>query len=640
MHCVNYKISNSNDFEDGGISSLVQMQQWINNSEIDEIGKYLVNLKNSERDFLLCWGVLNESSRSCNFRGHLEKALQKPSPLVFDAVTKNKFLCLRVLLDNGFSLKIKDPNGWNILHYLIAISHNDPSYEERAVAIWTQLLKILEEHQLVEWILKQDDLTGLRPVELALHLDCISLFDHIINTPEEYLAKTTQTGLWETRLYDITEYESHICTNNRRSKSLPLLACHVDRKMLANKVHTNVFHEGMMRRWAAAKITINFVPLILWFVLRFTAFIAFYVVVSTDLPLYSAWSFTVNAFYGFFVNLNFSLSTEEEYGIAIAYVLSDNETYSNETRATLLNLVDLYKTLCQPVDWYNAIEVETFFWTCFYFIIFYCFLTLTFDLVDIILTIFKKWYRWRFAFGKKKDIVNSSVYYRVCQFTFCAMILIWGFAYYYAPESDLASYGVLPTVYVSVWTILYFMQMLPSLGHFVNSIQKMLTIMLQFIVVYVFILIPYPHAFQVLLTRNNVGQCQAEGFTTAPEAWYSTFKIMLNMVDLGKYHSSGLQPANILHIVYVFTVAILLVNFFIALLATSVGETVEAGNVIMMLQRLSVVTVLERRLQLLCPCYYSFMQKFVYKCRGGKIYLEYHRFAGVERKTQAFLHDV
>ena len=194
-------------------------------------------------------------------------------------------------------------------------------------------------------------------------------------------------------------------------------------------------------------------------------------------------------------------------------------------------------------------------------------------------------------------------------------------------ESWFTEYGVIPTCYVSVWTVLYFIQMIPAIGHFVNSIQKMLTIMVKFLIVYIFILIPYPHAFLLLLSNDE--ECKPNGFDNIGHAIYSIFKIMLNMIDFDDYSSSRFS-VHLLHIIYVFTVAVLLVNFLIALLSTSVGETVEAGDVIMMLQRLSVITTLKRRLCFFCPLYYKIMNRLVCKCENGRIYLRCKRFSGVK----------
>ena len=147
---------------------------------------------------------------------------------------------------------------------------------------------------------------------------------------------------------------------------------------------------------------------------------------------------------------------------------------------------------------------------------------------------------------------------------------------------------------------------------------------------FLFVLIPYPHAFLVLLSSDT--NCQIKGFNSIGEATYTTFKAMLNMIDFNQLAPGGFGAVHILHIIYVFTVAILLVNFLIALLSTSVGETVETGDVMMMLQRLSVISALEKRCCFICPCFYKLMQRLVYKCENGRIYLQFSVFTGIKQK--------
>ena len=66
------------------------------------------------------------------------------------------------------------------------------------------------------------------------------------------------------------------------------------------------------------------------------------------------------------------------------------------------------------------------------------------------------------------------------------------------------------TCFFSIWCILYFVQLLPFLDPLVNSIQKMLGIMVGFIIVYFIMILPYPHAFLALLKGDN--KCRLEGF--------------------------------------------------------------------------------------------------------------------------------
>ena len=89
----------------------------------------------------------------------------------------------------------------------------------------------------------------------------------------------------------------------------------------------------------------------------------------------------------------------------------------------------------------------------------------------------------------------------------------------------------------SVWSILYFVQLLPYVDPFVNSIQKMLGIMINFTIVYFIMIFPYPHAFLALLKGNS--GCKLEGFESVWNGMYTSFKIMLNMVDLDTYNVNG-----------------------------------------------------------------------------------------------------
>ena len=188
---------------------------------------------------------------------------------------------------------------------------------------------------------------------------------------------------------------------------------------------------------------------------------------------------------------------------------------------------------------------------------------------------------------------------------------------------DLFVYLVLIVlVYVNTWCVLYFIQIPPYDGNFVNSIQRMLAIMAQFVFVYAIVVIPFPHAFEVLLRDD--GLCRSiKGFETIGMGIYSVFRIMLSMIDLTTYRSPSLNIAHVLHIIYVFMVAILLVNFLIALMSTSVGVVVDVGYVIMLVQHLSVEMLVEWRLIYPFAPLYKFLRKIFFKCYHCKIVIKH-----------------
>ena len=581
-----------------------------------------------DKDALLSRGVLQTEKHG---RG---RALEEVRPLLFEAIISESFACVPVLLSNGFPLTTRDNNGWNFIHYLTAISHYDHSFEKTAVELCGQTLLLATESQAKD-LLQQEDLDGLRPVELALHLSCILLFDYIVNVPGVYLSACHRIGCWERVSFDITEYEKLGCGQTRRG-SLLTLACNVDKDILSDEDSVRILKDGMLSQWIAAKLKINLIFLLVWCFWRVTSFLAFYVVISEDLSPYFTAQQNFEELMTYLRSLNFTVNFEdtESWSSASSTVLLDNITYSDTARQTVTNMLAIINRSCFPANWYGLVNLVIFYDMCVLFAMFCSVVSLVFDVIESLVWLCRRSYRWGTVFGKKKSLVTSTLYYRLCQFFFSILVTFWIACYRFAPNHLFQDYGILPTCYLSVWTVLFFLQILPSVGKFVNSIQRMLIVMFQFLIVYVILLIPYPHAFYFLLRETD--QCQVAGFSSLMDATYTVFKMMLNMVDFGDYTDipSGIHAVHILHIIYVFTVAILLVNFLIALLSSSVGETAEASDLTILLQRLSVLQTVESRMTKIFPCFYQLVNRHVYRCENGKMYLQYKKFAGPKQKLR------
>ena len=76
-----------------------------------------------------------------------------------------------------------------------------------------------------------------------------------------------------------------------------------------------------------------------------------------------------------------------------------------------------------------------------------------------------------------------------------------------------------------------------------------------------------------------------------------------------------------MHILFIFIVGILLLNFLIALLSAVVSEVVETGDIIMMLQRIYVARSVEARIERFCPCVCTLLKKIFFRCRDKKFYI-------------------
>ena len=101
---------------------------------------------------------------------------------------------------------------------------------------------------------------------------------------------------------------------------------------------------------------------------------------------------------------------------------------------------------------------------------------------------------------------------------------------------------------------------------------------------------------------------------------------MLNMINLREIEGPEPLSLYILHILYVFMVSILLLNFLIAIFSDSVNNVNQNHNVIYDIQTLSVIHTVENRLQWLFKKWYLHRSKKLFVCEHDRIYLPvYHR---------------
>ncbi len=615
-----------------------QLSDLIKCGNISMLEVELNNLSKQEKDSL--FAMYTKQKKLSTFQRfqyrHRKSVLESNEPLLFTAVLSGNTSVIQMLCTYGADIHIQDSNGWNLIHYLIAISYFEQSYENKAVQIYNNVKNSMptEEHTN---LLLQEDLEGLRPIEMALHCGCILLFEQIINTPGYYLAKIETRGMWKYLWYDITDYENCGCVPNRRKNSLLMILSNIEKRSILRPVQLDIIKTGMLYNWTNKKLLINLPFLLLWLSLRLLSFFIFFAFLSSNLSqVLQVTGFNVHAYHFFqSLNLNFTITDNETFWAA-AHILETNPNYTEAQKNTFYYMGEILHAIkneiCDQADWYGAANSGFFFELALYYICCYGVFSIIFDIIEKCLSFFKNWSKWHTCFGSKKELVVTKWYYRACQFLYCLFSIAWGFCYLFLPDSLITQYGVIPTGFTSVWTILYFVQMLPAVGHFVNSIQRMLGIMFQFIFVYMLVLSPYPHLFKFLLTGED--GCSVDGFANIGEGIYTTFKVMLNMVEFTSYDEAAKGGSFILHIIYVFLVAILLVNFLIALLSSSVSEIVDAGDVIMMLQRLSIVTLVERRMTWFLPVYYKIMHKFTYKCENDRIYLVHNQFSGINEGNE------
>ena len=157
------------------------------------------------------------------------------------------------------------------------------------------------------------------------------------------------------------------------------------------------------------------------------------------------------------------------------------------------------------------------------------------------------------------------------------------------------------------WGILFFLQFLPWFGFIVIALQRMIQNLLSFAIIFLSILTPFVFAFKKFLGHTG-SICNYEFFHII-NAFYSTFKVMLNMVDFEKYSGTDMSAVSFLHFVYVFLVPVLLINFLIALFSTSYAQVYANKRIYHFIQQLSVSMIIEYRLNKIIPSWYTWQRK-------------------------------
>ena len=197
--------------------------------------------------------------------------------------------------------------------------------------------------------------------------------------------------------------------------------------------------------------------------------------------------------------------------------------------------------------------------------------------------------------------VNSN-FYRGVQFLHAVNLVFYGIVLTvknFTPDHvSLNSISYLSALFQRIFvpfTIIYFVQILPYIGSYIVGFQKMLTTLfkfgiLQLLIMYLFASF-FIHVIQLM--------CKPTEFTCGDESsFYATFLIMLNMENINKIKCNqvGSVVLPIMHILYIFVVAIMTINYFIAVMSSAYVVFGTREGCSMALHRIHLATTVERRL--------------------------------------------
>ena len=478
------------------------------------------------------------------------------------AAMMNSRKVMKVLAEYGANSLQATPNGNNMLHVLVAfVSTGGDLREELALTTASYIKALIGDDCYGKLLLAEND-DGLRPLELACHLGTLGLFMYFFETPGIYITREEDHILYKLQFFDVTEYVKNL----RYLKSPIYGMAYMDESKITSKYVKDAYLSHPLRSWSSIVLQVNLPYILFWCFLRSVYIMMFLV-----------------------CDLNIKHICDG--------MRHDNCTDTTELGADV-NLVIYWVVLALSA--------------CMIMINIYDFVRWVFC--------YPSWLS-RLVYGRK-PLGSHHIFYRLLHFFSVLIVTVAttiALVNYYTDSytEHVVDIGVLAGVYGFVWSLLYFMQLLPMFGYYVMAVQRMLKDFMNFSFLLMVFFWTYAIGFYKLLRNDKTVQ----DFNDISISFYSTFRVMINMVEFYDPNGHIGFITYVTHVTFVFMVAILLINFLIATLSSSYDYVVRYGEVFFQMQSLSVsVSVDQMFVRLLAP-FRNFLRRRLFVHENGRYYV-------------------
>ena len=473
---------------------------------------------------------------------------------------------VRSFIQHDCNVLIVDPEGRNAIHCLVYVSFMREELQEETLLTYKTIHQHVSRKDLHDLLL-QETSDGLRPLEFALHLGASHLAAQMFHTSALYSTRHQYQGTSCRAWCDVTEYEIR---NERQNRIFILLAMY-DRDKVDDDDFKQFFFHPAIQNWLKIKIRILCPFLVLWFLCR--------------------------ALFGFCVFVGqLVLFSEEEHSRIDARNSSDLDTVCTHNKFI----------------WRRNFKVPGYCLICLCLL--YSFLQILFDIGENYYLFFSPRFRWMIEtpMGRKTPLVHM-VFYRITQlllyvFVICnlSVRLIRLHTDHSIPleMDDLTFIGAILCLF---WTVLQFIQLLPYVGHFVVTLQRLIVTLFLFLFVFAIFLFNFGEIFVHILNVGHV-TCRKGFEFSGFHFFYSTFLLSLHMLNLRKVDGYENLMLYTVHTIYVFVITIMLINFLTALFSNTVAWVNRRKDLMLGIQQLNMLTVLEHRLTHI-PCLDGYLKK-------------------------------
>jgi hypothetical protein len=526
----------------------------------------------------------------------------------------------------NFTLGVLDiaENDHNIIHALVLGCHLKQRCEEAYLEMYTNIFNIYKDCEKRTTLLHFQNSGRLRPLEVASKLEQYTLVKEILETEHVYKFRIQEYGPHLHITYNVSEYYT---IGARRDKSPLHDIVQIREDSLPALRKSGLLKNPLIRSMIRSIIRENLIVVLLWMAFRITIVIF----------ALSQSSMSDNLF----LNMNYILLTEDTSMTTYKYLKATNSS-SEEINATIqelygkaafnnsLDVVLCYLETLLKSKTQASTQTVTLFDELLgisvhskdILLIVLCILSFTFDILDSIVSLVRGQISRTtrnnsslYSQGSGAFVVNNH-FYRI---TFFMMTLSYiafftlGFICF-TPNSYVGSIAntikmirtfamISSTAFavskiLTIWSLLYFIQLFPGLGLFVIGFQRMMMALVHFIVIFALIFVSFALTFNGILSLD----CTHPEFIDIQASFYSSLLLMLNMLDLRIFDVQIQGIVFILHFVFVMIVTILIINFLIALMSSRYAEMTEYGDIIHKLCSLDVALTAARRFAAICPC--------------------------------------
>ena len=447
-----------------------------------------------------------------------------------------------------------DTLGNNTVHVLIETASRNISNEERYVET-LDVIKSLFTSTELKHLLLTENILKLRPLELACFCGCLTLARAIFETRDVYLYKEEHIGYTVVQYFDVwlwTVYHQPSTSNARFPSNFDCLCRNIEVEIA--KGAQKALKNPPIQAWVRNKGKMNWPFIFIWFLFRF-----FYVTL-------------------FFVGISGNTCPMETQQLL-------NE--SSKTMYANSSIRENPSTLPDNGFIQNEILIQAIIST----------FMLIFDAWDMLLE--KRLYsKESLNIFSKRNFIVHIYFYREAQISTCVSMVGLSLCQcirtlrYIVPNTLDHTFFVLIAC-GSMWGLLYSLQVVPWMSIYAIAVQRMIQDSVRFFLIFILFFSVFVISFRRILLDN--AEVCPKGFENIGEATYSTFLVTLNNIKFREYDNLDKFSIYMLHFVFVLFIAILLLNFLIAIMTSSYADVQRNRYVLVEMQRSTMMILVQYR---------------------------------------------